>query len=806
MSSFLRRFFQLGICTLLCFQLFSASAQDVRIYGYVKRHNSNEKIADAAVFVKGTSIKVITDKKGFFQLPSLPLGQTYIISVFKLGMQTSSKEVTPQTSKLKLDLTLQDFEELLEEVSVNGLDESSEIARLNEVEGTAIYAAKKSEVILLKNLTANLATNNSRQVYNKVPGLNIWESDGAGIQLGIGGRGLSPNRTSNFNTRQNGYDIAADALGYPESYYTPPLEAVERIQVVRGAASLQYGTQFGGMLNFRMKKGNSEKPFEIVSRQTVGSFGLFNSFNSVGGQTGKLNYYTAYQYKTGDGWRPNSEFDVNTLYSAFNYQFTEKFKVGLDFTHMDYLAKQPGGLTDIQFETDPRASTTDKNWFKVDWNILALNAEYRFSPRSRFEMRAFGLYAGRDALGINQRSEFPETDPRLLVSDKFRNIGTELRYIQHYDLLGKSSVFLVGTRLYRGFDLKQQGNASNGFDADFSFTDESSLLSDHDFYIHNYAGFIENIINLSDKFSITPGVRFEWIGTEGIGYFQEEKTIGVDDLGFPITGMVDVEDNISKYRPIFLAGIGLSYKPKEGMEVYANFSQNYRAITFSDLRVLNTNVRIDPDLQDERGYSADLGLRGRNDFLNYDLSAFYLKYNNKIGLAVPSNPIRTNIADAFTTGIEAFGELNALYFIDPQWESRLNIFANISFIHGQYISEENTYDGNMVELVPPFNLKTGFSFQKGGFAASWQYSFVDKQYTDAFNTEEPLADAVYGPIPSYQVMDLSLKYNYKWFTVESGVNNLTNEMYFTRRATGYPGPGIIPSDGRNYYLTLQVKL
>ncbi len=71
----------------------------------------------------------------------------------------------------------------------------------------------------MKDITANTATNNSRQIYSKIAGLNIFESDGgAGLQLSIGGRGLDPNRTSNFNTRQNGYDISADALGYPESY------------------------------------------------------------------------------------------------------------------------------------------------------------------------------------------------------------------------------------------------------------------------------------------------------------------------------------------------------------------------------------------------------------------------------------------------------------------------------------------------------------------------------------------------------------------------------------------------------------
>jgi Fe(3+) dicitrate transport protein len=82
--------------------------------------------------------------------------------------------------------------------------------------------------LVLADINANLAANNSRQIFAKVAGLNVWESDGGGVQLGIGARGLSPNRTAEFNTRQNGYDISADALGYPEAYYTPPAEALQK--------------------------------------------------------------------------------------------------------------------------------------------------------------------------------------------------------------------------------------------------------------------------------------------------------------------------------------------------------------------------------------------------------------------------------------------------------------------------------------------------------------------------------------------------------------------------------------------------
>ena len=124
--------------------------------------------------------------------------------------------------------------------------------QLKPVEGTAIYAGKKSEVVVVENLTINSATNNARQLYSQIVGLNIYENNDAGLQLNIGGSGLNPNRTSNFNTRQNGYDISADVLGYPESYYTPPSDALQTIEVVRGAASLQYGTQFGGLINFKL--------------------------------------------------------------------------------------------------------------------------------------------------------------------------------------------------------------------------------------------------------------------------------------------------------------------------------------------------------------------------------------------------------------------------------------------------------------------------------------------------------------------------------------------------------------------------
>ena len=87
-----------------------------------------------------------------------------------------------------------------------------EIERMPDIKENVIYAGKKTEVIQLDKINADLSTNNTRQVFAKVPGMSIWENDGSGIQAGVAARGLSPNRSWEFNVRQNGYDISSEVL------------------------------------------------------------------------------------------------------------------------------------------------------------------------------------------------------------------------------------------------------------------------------------------------------------------------------------------------------------------------------------------------------------------------------------------------------------------------------------------------------------------------------------------------------------------------------------------------------------------
>lgn len=779
--------------------------------------NQNKPIIGATVTLENTDFGTSTDVNGKYILKNIPYGEYAIIS-YAYGKTLENRPITIDQPKSNISFVLNDLITDLDPVEIHHTREKTfGITKLKAVDGFGIYEGKKTEVVDLKNITGNTSTNNPRQVYGKITGLNIWESDGAGLQLGIGGRGLSPNRTANFNVRQNGYDISADALGYPESYYTPPIEALDRIEIVRGAASLQYGTQFGGMVNFRFKEGPKDKKIEFTTRQTGGSWLFYNSFNSIGGTilNGKFNYYAYVQYKRGDGYRENSGFNYFNAYGSIKYDVNKKLQLKLDYTKMNYLAQQPGGLTDKNFENDIQQSFRARNWFKVDWNLMAFSSTYQINKRSKINSRTFGLIAQRQSLGNLERINVADLGQnRTLISGDFNNIGNETRYIHNYNLFKQKQVFLTGFRLYHGITTTMQGEANDKSGPDFNYLNPNNLEnSEYAFPNKNYSLFAEHIFQFNSKLSLTPGIRHEYIETNTEGYYKQRVFDGAGNI--IVENRIDEESNRNRQFTIF--GLGASYKLNSIIEFYGNFSQNYKAINFSDLRVVNPNFVVDENIQDETGYSADLGIRGQYKLLfSYEITGFLLKYNGKIGQVLRSDQaplyndyrFRGNISDARNYGVEAFVELNILKALKKKTNPKFKwtVYTNFAYVNAKYINtEDESIKNKNVEMVPPIILRTGTAAKYKSFKASIQYNYIQEHFSDATNAIRT-ATAVEGIIPSYDVMDLSVSYEWTKITLEGSINNLLNEKYFTRRAEAYPGPGILPSDARSFFLTFQYKI
>ena len=789
------------------------SFTQVNIFGNIYDKSSVLPLDSVEIYNEFGGLLATTNAQGRYDFTTSETELKLIF--FKYGYKLLKTSLLFKDSQLEDIFLDQSVEELSEVQLVAAKQKIFSIKRLKDVEGTAIYAGKKTEVILVDNLMANLASNNSRQIYSQIVGLNIYQNDDAGLQLNIGGRGLDPNRTSNFNTRQNNYDISADVLGYPESYYSPPAESLSEIQIIRGAASLQYGTQFGGLVNFKTKTPNRYKKLEVVLRNTIGSNGLYTNFTSFSGTSKNLSYYTYVNYKKGNGFRPNSEFESINIFTHFEYAFSSQTKLAVEITYLNYLAQQAGGLNDAMFNNNPYQSVRSRNWFKVNWLLYNAKFTHNFSDQTRFSFNFFGLKASRDAIGFrtNRVDQIDSFEERDLIKGTFENFGFEPRFLHSYNFLGKKAKILLGGKFYKSSNTSEQGPGSNGFDADFDFETEQYIdykaQSSYKYPNLNTALFGEQIIYLKENLSITPGFRLEHIKTESAGYY---KNINLDAAGNLLLNET-IPSNETRKRSFVLFGLGASYKPNKHLEIYNNISQNYRSVTFTDISIVNPAFVINPNITDEKGYNLDFGIRGiYNKTILYDVSVFGLFYNNRIGFVqkvfqdgnVKSE--RGNVGNATIYGIESLVDFNLIKLFDIDYDYDASFFVNTSLIDSKYNSSEiNGITGKKVEFVPRVNLKTGFKFSFKDFASSIQYTYLSEQFTDASNSVDSNLSGVIGLLPSYDVLDLSFSYKYQKFKIETGINNIFNTAYFTRRATGYPGPGIITSPPRNSYVTIEFK-
>jgi Fe(3+) dicitrate transport protein len=286
-------------------------------------------------------------------------------------------------------------------------------------------------------------------------------------------------------------------------------------------------------------------------------------------------------------------------------------------------------------------------------------------------------------------------------------------------------------------------------------------------------------------------------------------------------------------RKFLLGGMSAEYHLKNGIEIYGNLTQNYRPALFTDLQAMPSTEQIDPNLKDATGSNNDLGIRGRRgNWLYFDGSLFVLQYNNRIGRITRINDlgnavtVKTNVGNSISTGIEGILDIDWVKKLKPSGNWGLPIYVSYALTNAKYgdynITVKNTsgkYEtlnlkGNWVENAPRHILRAGMGFQlksKSNPARhilnQIQWSYVSGCYSDANNTLIPLSTGVNGYIPEYHIFDwnTTLSVNQK-IQIKFSINNLMNRSYFTRRSGGYPGPGLLPSDGRSILCSVNIAL
>jgi len=693
----------------------------------------------------------------------------------------------------------------LKEIKIKGYKTITGMGHLNEVHDGVIYSGQKNEVLILDSLDANTAQDNPRQVLGRVPGANYSETEGSGFPSnGIGFRGLNPTQSIETNTRQNGYNIAGDIYGYPESYYVTPLEATERVEIIRGASSLQFGPQFGGVVNYIVKSAPENKPFEFTTEQTVGSYGLMNTFNSVGGTVGKWSYYAFVKYEYDNGWRANSQMQQLTGFGKIEYHANDHLTIGLEYSLLRNQLHMPGGLDDAEFNQNPDQSFRSRNWLVTPWNVGALTAAYKVSDKTCITLKSALNVSSRSIVWRNEDGGPQAVDSintaREVEHEYFKSSTTELRLLTNYNVADKEQTLAAGVRFFDGWMQRQEGGTgSTGSDPNFTnYAPGNAYDNDLAFTTLNVAPFVENTFHLGNNLSITPGFRYEYIRSTVAGHVTD-----TNGNYLPVSA--------SKPRSIPLAGIAFQYKTSRTTDIYANITQAYTPISYSFLYPmgLDVNAKIDPNLKDITGYNADLGWRGNiKSYLTFDISGFYMAHNNNIaietqGTGNSQSYYETNVGNATHIGIESYQELNVVkLFTRHSRVGTVSVFNSFAYDNARYTT--GYYKGNTAEYAPKTIERFGITYAIRRFSTTFTFSNTSKSFSDASNTLYS-ANAEVGIIPAYTVMDWAACWKIKDYNIKFGVNNLADAHYFTFRTVEYPGPGIIPSTGRTFYIGFGAK-
>lgn len=695
----------------------------------------------------------------------------------------------------------------LQEVQVKEQQFKFNILSLPTTKGTFLYGGKKTEMINVQGLDANIAEKTPRQIFAKVPGVFVYDMDGSGNQINISTRGLDPHRGWEFNVRKDGIITNTDMYGYPASHYSMPMEAIQNIEMVRGTGSLQYGSQFGGMLNYVAKQGDSTKVFDFESTNSVGSFGLLSTYNAVGGQVGKVNYYAYYSKRISDGYRDNSRSDYDAFSAQITYRPTERLSIKADLSHSKYVFQLAGQQTDAMFAANPRASIRSRNFYSPDIYVPSVSFNWSLGNRTKLSWVTSAVLGSRNSVMFDKTADIVDKiDPvtlqyanRQVDIDNYHSYTSELRVLHEYRV-GKLPSILVGGVQLMNNDLhrRQQGKGSTGSDFDLSIT--GNWGRDLHFKTQNVAVFVESRIYLTSKLAVSPGFRIESgesVMSGMISYYDASK--------FP--------DAIPHRFPLF--GLNADYQLSKNQNLYAGFSQAYRPVIFKDIIPASIYEKSSDNLKDASGYNLEAGYKANFENLRLEFTYFQLLYKNRLGTLAQTDEngafqiFRTNIGDSFTKGLEMFAE----YYVRINRKANFSFFTSTSLMDARYLDaeirsgEKNvSIKGNFVESTPQVISRNGLTFRYQKFSLTSLFSYTAKSYADALNTVQASANGSVGLVPAYGILDFNATYRISSkLLLKFNLNNATNKQYFTKRPQFYPGPGIWASDGRGINISVSTR-
>lgn len=823
---------------LVFFSVLLSDNHNTIVSGRVSRNQENIPLQGANILLRsesGSEYGASTDKDGLFSINEIVAGDYRVVISF-IGYEDYLKNIQIEDGKgYKINAVL-----AIEPILLTKLEIISDAdAPYENLPGAATVMDMKT----LK-LVNPIGT---QEMLEYVPGVNGFADDGIGnSRISIGIRGLNPRRSSRVLILEDGVPIQPALYVYPNMYYNPPADRIDQIEVIKGSGTILYGPQtMGGVINYFTRRPRNE--FGGVFKLTAGENGYSSLFSEIGGWgSGKLKPEIQLLFKRGDGFRENNGFEqVNsTLKLNYRRSSTENLYLKTNINYENSNATYTG-LTKWSYDNDPKFNPKENDNFKVFRGAVDLIHTKKLSSTISKNTTAFISYFDRrwwreydifipynqlDSTDRDIKPYYESSGSLVRVGNGENNFGIlrtfyvaglEQSYKIDHKFFGAPSKLEAGWRVYfeRFIDDRKEGDSPDAREGLY-FTGAGDSLdvlgTSHHYESTAFSAYISESINF-ESFTLRPGIRMEVFEQERIdrlaGSMYQDKTLAV-----------------------LLPGVAFSKKLFGGM-LFGGIHRGFTPPSSGALKILNFGDDLlgsDLDLDSEKSWNKEIGLRGQLSIIDYEVAGFHIDIENLV--AAGRGQKFNNLGKVISQGVEVrtdfmFSDISRILpnfyisytFLDTEIKEG-KIKPNIS------TGAEISIVGNELPYTPDHTLTVGTEFNpmpRMLFRADFKY--VSEAYTDFENIPRYYLDddkvnpngdkvreeiGIAGPTDAYGIFNISSSYqiNNKLKLFISG-KNISDKLYIASRLHSNPGQeeaylssGIIPGPRRQINFGVEYSL
>lgn len=597
-----------------------------------------------------------------------------------------------------------------------------------------------------------------QDVLKTIPGVNIRGDEGGfGAIPNIGIRGLNPSRSSKVLLLEDGAPIQPSLFISNASYYSPPVERIGGLEVLKGASGLQYGpSNIGGVINYLSK--TPSQGFKLTGK--VGNYGYRLAEIEAGGRSdsnGAIGGINLIQSES-SGYQGNG-FKMYDILMKGGVEINQNQWLSLKYKHYDNnINTSYVGLRPNQFSNRSTANPAPNDRFVTQRNAVDLNHSIEISPETKINTLMYWSKLTRDYWRqsiVNRTQDATIFNACNMGSNclvgrnrEFQMLGIDSRVTHAYSALGLQNESEFGIRLHTESQINQLVSSKT-----LAYSGQLSLHEDNK--ANSVAMYGQNRFLISKDFALIPGVRVE-------SYNQTRSNV--------MTGKAGGAKNVET-----IPQIGATWQLIPQAQAYGSI---YKGFAPAQLATAINDKGVDQQLEPERSTNMELGLRGRSGAFSYDSAVFSMNFSNQIvNQSLAAGISKANGGKSLHQG----AELALAYQLGRGW----GLNGNATYIPVAKFVGTNSLgrDGNRIPYTPKLTSNLGVGYEKNGFNTLVSLHYVSAQYADSANTVEQNAIGTLGEVPSFATVNWSANYavNKDW-KVFGVINNVFDKRYISSRS------------------------